>query len=95
MNCFKDADTSASAPLEILKISPELEKSAVERLRSYRSKRSQAASQDAIRSLSEGAQGDANLQALILNAVKAGATLGEIADTLRDTFGLYREYAGF
>ncbi len=95
VNCFKDADTSASAPLEILKISPELEKSAVERLRSYRSKRSQAASQDAIRSLSEGAQGDANLQALILNAVKAGATLGEIADTLRDTFGLYREYAGF
>ncbi len=95
VNCFKDTDASGSVPLEILKVSPELEKSAVERLRSYRAKRSQAATQDALHALSNGAKGDANLQALILIAVKSGATLGEISDTLRDVFGLYRNYAGY
>jgi len=78
-----------------MKISPELEKSAVERLRNYRSKRSEGATQDSLRSLEAGAKGQENIQALILNSVKAGATLGEISDTLRSVFGLYQEYSGF
>ncbi len=95
VNCFKDSGQGGTPPLETLKIAPELEASSVERARSYRSKRSQAATQDAMRTLSDGARGGENLQALILSAVKAGATLGEISDALRDVFGLYREYSGF
>jgi methylmalonyl-CoA mutase N-terminal domain/subunit len=78
-----------------LRIPPELEKSAVERVRAYRAKRSQGATQDALKSLKAAAQGTQNLQAQILQAVKAGATLGEISDSLRETFGLYQEYSGF
>ena len=40
-------------------------------------------------------KGSENLQGLIVNAVKAGATLGEVADCLRGAFGLYQEYAGY
>lgn len=94
MNCFRE-DDKKGAPMELLKIPPELEQSAIERIRNYRSKRSEGATKDALRALEAGARGDANLQALILNAVKAGATLGEVSDALRSVFGLYQEYAGF
>ena len=36
------------------------------------------------------AQGNNNLVPSILTAVKAGATLGEISDGLREVFGTYR-----
>jgi methylmalonyl-CoA mutase N-terminal domain/subunit len=93
-NCFKDTD-KGGVPIEIMRIPPELEKSAIERVRNYRAKRSEGATQDALRAIEFGAKGDANLQALILVAVKAGATLGEISDSMRNVFGLYQEYAGF
>lgn len=95
VNCFKDDAASEKTPIELLKIPPELEKGAVERVRAYRAKRSGAATSDALRALKDGAQGDANLQALILASVKAGATLGEISDSLRAAYGSYTEYSGF
>ena len=94
VNCFTD-DKSKSAPMELLRISPELEKSAVERTRAYRAKRAEVSTQSALRALEDGAKGGDNLQALIILAVKAGATLGEISDSLRKVFGLFREYSGF
>jgi methylmalonyl-CoA mutase N-terminal domain/subunit len=93
VNCFKDEGEAAKA--DILRIPPELEKGSVERVRAYRAKRSEGATRDSLKALQEGVKSDANLQALILNSVKAGATLGEISDAMRDVFGLYREYAGF
>jgi methylmalonyl-CoA mutase N-terminal domain/subunit len=95
VNCFKDDASLKGSPVELMKIPPELERSAIERVRNYRAKRSEGATRDALRTLEAGAQADQNLQALILSAVKAGATLGEIADTLRTSFGLYQEYSGF
>jgi methylmalonyl-CoA mutase N-terminal domain/subunit len=41
--------------------------------------------------LKKAAQGTENVVPLILEAVKAYATLGEISDTLREVFGEYRE----
>jgi methylmalonyl-CoA mutase N-terminal domain/subunit len=93
VNCFKDEGEVATA--EILRIPPELEKGSVERVRAYRAKRSEGATRDSLKALQEGVKTSANLQALILNSAKAGATLGEISDAMRDVFGLYREYAGF
>ena len=102
VNCFKDDEKSSGASIDTLKIPPELEQSAVERIRNYRSKRSEGATQDSLRTLKSHASSNApdgasevNLQALILASVKAGATLGEISDVLRESFGLYQEYAGF
>jgi methylmalonyl-CoA mutase N-terminal domain/subunit len=94
VNCFQEKQEKTSG-VEILRISPELEKAAVQRIQAWRLKRSQAAVKSALSSLQEGAQGDRNLQELILAAVRSGATLGEISQKLREVFGEYREYSGF
>jgi methylmalonyl-CoA mutase N-terminal domain/subunit len=93
VNCYQEE--APEAPIELLRVPAELEASAVERVRAYRLKRSQASVEDALRALQDGARGDSNLMALTLAAVKQGATLGEISDSLRAVFGLYREYSGF
>ncbi|MBL7716049.1 MAG: methylmalonyl-CoA mutase [Bdellovibrionales bacterium] len=93
VNCFQEKDEGS--PIEIMRIPPELEKRSVERVRAYRAKRSAAATADALRQLEDGAKGDQNLMGLVLQAVKAQATLGEVSDTLRKVFGLYQEYSGF
>lgn len=94
VNCFRDEEDSGT-PTEILQVSEEVERGAVERVRAYRSKRSESEARRALRAVKEGARTDANLQGLILDAAKSGATLGEISDSLRDVFGLYHEYVGF
>jgi methylmalonyl-CoA mutase N-terminal domain/subunit len=95
VNCFKDSDKEQAVPVELLRIPPELEVRAAERVRSFRAKRSEGAAKDALRNLAAGAEGTGNLQELILGAVKAGATLGEVSDSLRKVFGLFQEYSGF
>ena len=95
VNCFKDSELEQSAPVELLRIPVELELRAVERVRAFRAKRSDGATQDALKALRSGAESQANLQELILIAVKAGATLGEISDSMRQVFGLFQEYSGF
>jgi methylmalonyl-CoA mutase N-terminal domain/subunit len=92
VNCFQQKDHSN---VELLKIPAELEHSTAERTRAYRAKRSQAAADESIRQLKEGIRSGANLQALILQSVKAQSTLGEIADAMRAEFGLFQEYSGF
>jgi methylmalonyl-CoA mutase N-terminal domain/subunit len=67
----------------------------VERIRAYRLKRDQGRWKDSLRALEDGAKGDANVLGLIVEAAKAGATLGEVSDSMRGVFGLYREYSGF
>jgi len=93
VNCFKDDNNKA--PVDLLKISPDLEKAQTLKLKAYRASRSQKATDEAIRQLQEGAKSGANLQGLILQAVKAQATLGEIADAMRTEFGLFQNYIGF
>lgn len=95
VNCFEE--TQKSKPLETMRISDELEKSVVERVRAYRLKRSALTCEQSLQQLRDQAQGQTtgNLQASILAAVKAGATLGEISATLQSVFGIHHEYAGF
>ena len=93
VNCFTD-ETKAK-PIEIMKISAELEKSAKDKIKAYRSKRNQKETDRALLNLENGAKGSENLQALIIEAAKKGATLGEIADRMRKVFGQYQEYSGF
>ena len=81
--------------MEILRIPPELEKSAVERLKAYRAKRDQAATTSSLKALEDGARGNGNLMALVKDAAKNGATLGEIADAMRRVFGQFTEQSGF
>ncbi len=94
VNCFTD-EQADSAPIEILRIPPELERGAVERIAAYRSKRNEQATQAALKSLQDAVQSGQNLQEQIMLAVKSGATLGEISDSMRQEFGLFQEYSGF
>jgi len=45
----------------------------------------------ALEALTRGASGTDNLMPLILAAVKAEATVGEVADAMRSVFGEYQE----
>src|SRR6266571_5267072 len=69
------------------RLDPRLEALQVERLRAFRAARSQEAAQRALSDLKRAAEGTQNVLPQIVSAVKARATLGEIANGLRDVFG--------
>ena len=83
-------ETSAP-PLEALhRQDPASEDAQVGRLRAFRARREERAVQEALAALEAAARGRANVVPLILVAVKASATLGEVADTFRRVFGEHR-----
>ncbi|UCH05189.1 MAG: methylmalonyl-CoA mutase family protein, partial [Candidatus Thorarchaeota archaeon] len=75
---------------DYLRVDPQTEVEQVARLKGLRSKRDASEVEDSLDVLREGAKGEANLVPLILGAVKAYATLGEICGVLRDVFGEYK-----
>ncbi len=87
VNAFKSEDPAVPT----LKVDPALEAQQVERLKKFRSARPPGDSEATLKALRTAAKGTENLMPLILTAVKAHATLGEISDALRDVFGEYKE----
>ncbi|UCC66139.1 MAG: methylmalonyl-CoA mutase family protein [Deltaproteobacteria bacterium] len=77
---------------DILQIRPEVERYQKEKLNRVRGKRDSKKVQDSLNRLREAAQGTENLMPYILEAVKCYATLGEIADAMREVFGEHREH---
>jgi methylmalonyl-CoA mutase N-terminal domain/subunit len=77
--------------LEILRIDPALEEKQIARVRELRARRDEAAAQATLAALRDGAAGDANLMPLILECAKADVTMGEMCDTLREQWGVWRE----
>ena len=75
----------------LLRVSPDIEQAARERVRALRDKRDDAAAGRTLDGVRQAARGEDNLFGPVLAAVKAQCTTGEIADALRDVFGLYRE----
>jgi methylmalonyl-CoA mutase N-terminal domain/subunit len=76
---------------ETLEIGVETERKQVERLKKLKEERdNQRVSQmlDGVRSV---AKSDENIMPVMIDAVKAYATVGEISDVLREAFGEYRE----
>jgi methylmalonyl-CoA mutase N-terminal domain/subunit len=78
-------------PEGLQKIDPTLERAQVARVRATRSARDGRASAEALAALETAARGVDNLVPPILAAVKARATVGEIAEALRRVFGEHRE----
>jgi methylmalonyl-CoA mutase N-terminal domain/subunit len=76
-------------PVPVAKIDPALEEDQVRRVQGLRSRRNAAEHQRALKALDDAATGSANLVGPIVGAVKAMATVGEIADVLRKRFGEY------
>ncbi len=75
---------------DYLKVNPDAEREQKERVASMKAGRDAMQVQSALEALRQGAEGDSNLVPLILDAVKAYATIGEVCDVLRGVFGEYR-----
>jgi len=61
------------------------------KLNELRSRRDNARVQAALAALKDGARGSANTMPLLIDAVRAYATIGEMCDALRDVWGEYEE----
>ncbi len=79
--------------IDILRIGVEIETEQRQALAELRSSRDEAAVAAARQALRAGAEGDANLMELIVEAARVRATEGEIVETLREVYGGYREPA--
>ncbi|MGE0869857.1 MAG: methylmalonyl-CoA mutase [Kofleriaceae bacterium] len=75
------------APVPVAVVDPSLEADQVRRLEALRGRRNQAETNRALAALDDAAAGASNLVVPIVGAVKAYATVGEIADVLRKRFG--------
>jgi methylmalonyl-CoA mutase N-terminal domain/subunit len=78
-------------PADLLKIKEEVELAQKKALAKMKAERDMAKVRTSLTALEAAAKGTDNLMPLILNAVKAYATLGEIADVFREVFGKHRE----
>jgi methylmalonyl-CoA mutase N-terminal domain/subunit len=83
--------TSDGAPIDVLRIDPEIERRQVDRLRAIRAARDAAACQAALAAVTSAARGRENLVPPIVRAVESQATLGEISDAMRAVFGEHEE----
>jgi methylmalonyl-CoA mutase N-terminal domain/subunit len=75
------------APPRTFAIDPATEARAVERVRAHRAKRDGAATRAALQALSRALAGDENLVPIVVAAVEAGATVGEVLQAMEDRFG--------
>jgi methylmalonyl-CoA mutase N-terminal domain/subunit len=80
-------------PLEILRVSHEVEREQVRVLAERKAARDSAAVEAALAAMLDAARSGANMVPAMLDAVRAEATLGEICDALRAEWGVYREPA--
>ncbi|HTO97489.1 MAG TPA: methylmalonyl-CoA mutase family protein [Myxococcales bacterium] len=78
---------SGEPPFEMLRIDPALEEQQAARVRAFRRQRDNAAATRALSDLKRAAEGTENLFPRIVAAVKSRATLGEIANSMREVFG--------
>ncbi len=88
VNKFREDDDEK---LELLKISNEVGTKQSAALAAVRAARDDAAHADAIARLTAAAATDENLVPLIMDAVRAEATVGEISYAMMDVFGAYTE----
>ena len=77
--------------IAILRIDPALETQQVERVREVRVSRDEAAAQEVLDRLREGATAQVNLMPLLVECAHARLTEGEIVRTLKGVFGTWRE----
>jgi len=81
--------------IPLLRISPDVEKTQLERLKMLKNSRDSKGVQRALEGLRNSADTDENLMPIMLEAVKAYATLGEICGVLREVYGEYQELIVF
>ena len=81
--------------VEILRVDPESERRQVDRLAKFKAARDQQAVAGRLQELREVAEGEGNLLYPIKDALRAGASIGEVCGAMRDVFGEYKGGAFF
>jgi methylmalonyl-CoA mutase, N-terminal domain len=92
VNCHTDA---VGEPVEILRVSHEVEREQVRQLAARRHERDQSAVDAALAAMLASARSGQNMVEPILDAARAEATLGEICGALRGEWGAYSEAPAF
>jgi methylmalonyl-CoA mutase N-terminal domain/subunit len=87
VNAFKTEGDEPALPL--LRVDEALARKRADAVRAFRARRDAAKAASARTALVAAAKGTANLVPLILDAVRAGVTLGEISEDLRGVFGVH------
>jgi methylmalonyl-CoA mutase N-terminal domain/subunit len=77
------------ATMALHRVDAAVERDQVERVRRYRAERDAARVEARLADVRRAADGDENLMPPFIEAVDAGATLGEVCDVLRAVFGVY------
>lgn len=83
--------TEGEPEIKLQQLNPDLERRQIERLRALRTRRPLVTWEQSLANLADVARTTDNLMPHIVQAVESLATVGEIADTLRQVFGEYRE----
>jgi len=78
-----------------LKIAVETEAHQIQRVRASRTDRDAQGAQTALEAIRVACRGDANLMPRLLDAGRAGCTLGEICKVYREELGEYRDPGGY
>lgn len=86
VNRFADRNDD-DAPMKLHKIDPQMVALQVERTTAYKARQNRAVVDPALEAVREAARGTANLLPVMKRALQAGATLGQVANALRDVFG--------
>src|SRR6202167_2219352 len=92
VNCLTE---TVGEPVEIMRVSHEVEREQVHELAERRQARDQAAVDAALAAMLDAARSGANMIPSMLDAARAEATLGEICGALRDEWGDYFEVPAF
>ncbi len=85
--------TEKEAPKgKLLRIDEKVQQEQIAFLNKVKNERDNDAVKEKLETLKTAAQGDDNLMPLILDAVRAYASVGEISNVLREVFGEYKEH---
>ena len=82
-------------PLQLQEPDPEAEGRVIERVRRVRAGRDNSRVEVLLGEIRDVARGTDNLMPLVMEAVKANATMGEIMQALKDVWGEYKLAAAF
>jgi methylmalonyl-CoA mutase N-terminal domain/subunit len=87
VNAYRQDDEKR--PIDILRISDEVETVQVERLREFKAKRDAGAVEKALDRIREDAREDVNLMPALIDGALANCTLGEMVQAMADVYGRY------
>ncbi|MEO6990709.1 MAG: methylmalonyl-CoA mutase family protein [Candidatus Baltobacteraceae bacterium] len=82
-------EPGSESPIELQRIDPQIQRDQTARLAMYRRERDRTEVARGLAAIRTAAEGRDNLMPWLVEAVDAGATLGEVCDELRGAFGTY------